>query len=121
MRKRLLFYSGLAVLAILVAIIVWQGSFSFGPLAPTSVEQTYLFWAVSTLIFILTVTLGFMLFRTAVKLYIERRSNLAGSHIRSKLVAGERPAGSSASTAARCARSAAISPSIASRLASPSR
>src|ERR1039457_2871158 len=88
MRKRLLFYSGLAVLAILVAIIVWQGSFSFGPLAPTSVEQTYLFWAVSTLIFILTVTLGFMLFRTAVKLYIERRRNLAGSHIRSKLVAG---------------------------------
>src|SRR5260370_28833798 len=88
MRKHLLFYSGLAILAILVAIIVWQGSFSFGPLAPTSVEQTYLFWAVSTLIFILAVTLGFMLFRTGVKLYVERRSHLAGSHIRSKLVAG---------------------------------
>jgi two-component system nitrogen regulation sensor histidine kinase NtrY len=88
MPKRLLFYSGLAILAILVAIIVWQGSFSFGPLAPASVEQTYLFWAVSTLIFILTVTLGFMLFRTAVKLYIERRSHKPGSHIRSKLVAG---------------------------------
>src|SRR5579872_6544770 len=88
MPRRLLFYSGLAILAILVAIIVWQGSFSFGTFAPNNVEQTYLFWAVSTLIFILAVTLGFILFRTGVKLYIERASHKPGSHIRSKLVAG---------------------------------
>ena len=55
---------------------------------PSSLEQTYLFWAVSTIIFILTVTLGFMLFRTAVKLYIERQSNRVGSHIKSKLIGG---------------------------------
>ena len=80
MRKRLLFYLGLVLLAILVALIVWQGSFTFGNLAPSSVEQTYLFWALSTLIFILTVMLGFILFRTGVKLYIERQSRRAGSH-----------------------------------------
>lgn len=88
MRKRLFFYSGLAVLTILVSVIVWQGSFTFGPLAPSTTEQTYIFWAVSTVIFILTVMLGFLLFRTFVKLYIDRQSHKAGSHIRSKLIAG---------------------------------
>src|SRR5579884_2858535 len=88
MQKRLFFYSGLVILTILVGLIVWQGSFTFGPLAPSSVEQTYIFWAVSTVIFILTVMLGFLLFRTFVKLYVERQNHRLGSHIRSKMVAG---------------------------------
>jgi PAS domain S-box-containing protein len=79
MRKRLVFGSGLVLLAILVTL---------GPLAPSSPEQTYVFWALSTIIFILTITLGFMLFRTFVKLYIERQANRIGSHIRSKLIGG---------------------------------
>ena len=87
-RKRLYFYLGLAAFALLVAIIVWQGSFTLGPLSPSTVVQIYIFWAVSTVIFILTAMLGFILFRTFVKLYIERQSNRPGSHIRSKLVAG---------------------------------
>ena len=88
MRKRVAFGSGVVLLAILVTLVVWQGSFTFGPVAPSSAQQTYLFWAVSTLIFILTVILGFMLFRTAVKLYIERQANRPGSHIKSKLIGG---------------------------------
>jgi PAS domain S-box-containing protein len=89
MRKRLMFGSGVVLLAILVTLVVWQGSFTFGPkFAPASLEQTYLFWAVSTIIFVLTVTLGFMLFRTAVRLYVERQSKRVGSHIKSKLIAG---------------------------------
>ena len=89
MRKRLIFGSGLVLLAILVTMVVWQGSFTFGPkFAPSSLEQTYLFWAVSTIIFVLTVTLGFMLFRTAIKLYVERESKRVGSHIKSRLIAG---------------------------------
>jgi PAS domain S-box-containing protein len=36
----------------------------------------------------LTVLLGFMLFRTALKLYIERQANKVGSHIKSKLIGG---------------------------------
>ena len=88
MRKPLIFASGLLLFAILVTLVVWQGSFSFGNVAPSSAQQTYLFWAVSTLIFILTVMLGFILFRTGVKLYIERQANRAGSHIKSKLILG---------------------------------
>ena len=82
MRKRLIFGSGLVLLAILLTLVVSQGSFR-SPFAPSGIEQTYLFWAVSTLIFILTVILGFILFRTAVKLYIERQANRPGSHIKS--------------------------------------
>ena len=88
MRKRLTFGSGVLLLAILVTLVVWQGSFTVGPFGPSSIQQTYLFWAVSTLIFILTVTLGFILFRTTVRMYIERQSNRPGSHIKSKLIGG---------------------------------
>ena len=59
MRKRLMFGSAVVLLGILVTLVVWQGSFNLSP-APSTIQQTYLFWAVSTLIFILTVTLGFI-------------------------------------------------------------
>ncbi len=88
MKKRLLYGSGVVALAILVALLVWQGSFSFGDYGPENPTQTYLYWAISTLVFLLTLTLGFMLLRTAVKLYIERRSNRQGSRIKTKLVVG---------------------------------
>lgn len=88
MRKRLVIGSSVALFAILVTLVVWQGSFTFGPFIPSSIQQTYLFWAISTLIFVLTVMLGFILFRTGVKLYIERHSNRPGSHIKSKLIGG---------------------------------
>jgi len=88
MRKRHLFAAGLVVLAILVTLVVWQVSLTFGEFGPTNAAQTFLYWAVSTLIFLLTVTLGFMLFRETVKLYLERQRNREGSRIRSKLVFG---------------------------------
>jgi PAS domain S-box-containing protein len=88
MRKRLLYGSGVVLLILSAALVLWQGSFSFGDYAPVSPEQTFLYWAVSTLVFLLTVTLGFMLFRTALKLYIERRSNREGSRIKTRLLAG---------------------------------
>jgi PAS domain S-box-containing protein len=88
MCKHLAFGSGVVLLAILVTLVVWQGSFNLDQFAPSSIQQTYLFWAVSTLVFILTVMLGFILFRTAVRLYIERQSNRPGSHIKSKLIGG---------------------------------
>jgi len=85
-----MFGSAVVLLGILATLVVWQGSFNLGSFAPapSNIQQTYLFWAVSTLIFIFTVTLGFMLFRTVVKLYIERHSNRPGSHIKSKLIGG---------------------------------
>ncbi|HZT40439.1 MAG TPA: ATP-binding protein [Bryobacteraceae bacterium] len=88
MRRRLLYALGLFALTILVTLVVWQGSFTFGAYGPASPTQTFLFWAISTLIALLTVIVGFMLFRTAVKLYIERQSNREGSRIRSKLIFG---------------------------------
>ncbi len=78
----------MALLAILLTLLIWQVSFSFGEYGPANALQTFVFWAVSTLIFLLTVTLSFMLFRTGVKLYIERQANREGSRIQTKLVAG---------------------------------
>ncbi len=88
MKQRLLFGGGVVLLAILVTIIVWQVSFSFGEYRPSSPEQTYALWAASLMVFLLTVFLGFMLARNAIKLFIERQSNREGSRIKSKLVFG---------------------------------
>jgi PAS domain S-box-containing protein len=88
MRRRYLYGSALAMLAILVILIAWQVSFNFGDYGPATAVQTVVYWAISTLIFLLTVTLGFMLFRTGIKLYIERQANREGSRIQTKLVAG---------------------------------
>ncbi|MCP5113775.1 MAG: HAMP domain-containing protein, partial [bacterium] len=88
MRKRAWHLTGAVLLAISVALVIWQGSFTFGEWAPASIEETYLFWAISTLIFLLMVTLGFMLFRTGVKLYIERQANRGRAGIKTKMVIG---------------------------------
>ena len=88
MRRRLV----IAVLAlcfvVLLALVVWQGSFDFGQFGPTDFRETVVLWGVSTVIFILTVALGFMLLRAFVKLYIERQGQKEGTRIRSKLLVG---------------------------------
>ncbi len=88
MKERLLTAAGAILLAVSVVLVIWQGSFTFGDYAPTSIEQTYLFWAASTFIFLLMVTLGFMLFRTVVRLYIERQANRERTGIKAKMVIG---------------------------------
>jgi len=88
MKRRLLHISGAVLLAVSVALVIWQGSFTFGEWAPTSIEQTYLFWEISTLIFLLMVTLGFMLVRTGIKLYVERKTNRERTGIKRKMVIG---------------------------------
>ena len=86
MKKRYVFGLGVLALLFLATLVVWQGSFSVD-YAPEGSAQIFLFWAVSTLVFLMTVTLGFMLFRQGLKLYIERQSNQEGSRLRTKLVA----------------------------------
>jgi two-component system nitrogen regulation sensor histidine kinase NtrY len=88
MRKRYVFGGGVALLLLLLTLVVWQVSFKFGEYGPADATQTILYWAVSTLIFILTVWLLVRLIRTAVKLYLERHSGREGSRIKSKLVFG---------------------------------
>lgn len=87
MKKRYVFGLGAFTLLLLAALVVWQGSFSVD-YAPEGSAQIFLFWAISTLVFLMTVTLGFMLFRQGLKLYIERESNQEGSRLRTKLVVG---------------------------------
>lgn len=88
MRKRLLNAAAVVTLLILVGLVIWQGSFNMGKLGPANVGQVYLYWAMSTLVFLLMVWLAFMLFRLMVKLYIERSRDAEGSHIKTKLVTG---------------------------------
>lgn len=88
MRRRVALIGVAIGFLILLALVVWQGSFSFGAYGPANSQQTAVIWAVSTVIFLFFVTLAFMLARTIIKLYIERRHNQEGSRIRSKLIAG---------------------------------
>jgi two-component system, NtrC family, nitrogen regulation sensor histidine kinase NtrY len=88
MRQRFLFLGGVFLLTVLAAITVWLGSFRFDFFSPDSAEQTLTLLAVSVLIFILTMTLGFMLTRTFVRLLAERRNKREGYRIRTRLVVG---------------------------------
>jgi two-component system nitrogen regulation sensor histidine kinase NtrY len=87
MNKRWLLGIGVVVLAVSVLLVLWQASFKMS-VGPTNPNQTFIFWAMSILIFVLMVTLGFILFRELVKIYIARQSNREGSRIRTKLVLG---------------------------------
>ena len=73
MKKKLLYGLGVLSLTVLVSLLVWQGSFSFGDFTPAGPQQVTIFWAVSTVVFLLTVLIGFLLFRTFVKIYLERQ------------------------------------------------
>jgi len=88
MKKRLVYGSALVLLLLSALVVVWEGSFNLGRFKPDNPSQTFIFWAVSSLIFLLMVTLGWILFREGVRLYIERQSNREGSRIKTKLVVG---------------------------------
>lgn len=87
MSRKLLIGLGVLLLTVLVGLLVWQGSFSFGDLTPASPEQVTIFWAVSTVVFLLTVLTAFLLLRSFVKIYLERTQNREGSRLRTKLLA----------------------------------
>src|SRR6266567_1538618 len=88
MRKRLFYSFASVLLVISVALVVWQGSFRRRDFEPSNSSQTLILWAVSTLIFILMVTVGWMLAREFIKLYVARQAKRPGSRIRTKLVIG---------------------------------
>lgn len=89
-RRRFGYLLGAIFLIASVTVIVWLGDFpgSFGSFAPDDPTQTFVFYAISILIFLLMVTLGFMLVRLIVKLWIERSRDRAGSGITTKLLVG---------------------------------
>src|SRR5882724_8162994 len=88
MRKRLFYSFASVLLALSVGFFVWQGSFHLSDFDPSSSSQTLILWAVSLLIFILMVTVGWILAREFIKLYVARQANRPGSRIRTKLVIG---------------------------------
>jgi PAS domain S-box-containing protein len=87
MKKRLIYGFLLVLLALSTLFVVWEGSFKID-FHPNNPSQTIIFWAVSSLTFLLMVILGWILFREFVKLYVERQSRREGSRIKSKLVVG---------------------------------
>jgi len=87
MKRRLIYGSATVLLMLSMLLVLWQGSLRV-PFGPRDPSQTFIFWAISSGIFVLMVTLGFILAKTFVKLYIERRGNREGSRIKTKLVVG---------------------------------
>jgi len=79
------------LLVLSVLVVVWQGSFNkelqrFGPVNP---QQTFIFWAISSLVAILMLVLGWILAREAIKLYVARQSKPSGARASGpKLVLG---------------------------------
>ncbi len=88
MSHRIKFGLAIGLLVALMTVVIYQGSFTTpGGYGPSTPQQTYVFWALSTLIFLLTVLLSFILFRDVIKLYIARRAGVEGSKIRTKILA----------------------------------
>ncbi len=87
MRRHLASAAAALSFVILLGLLIWQGSFRIN-YSPSDLRETVILWAVSTLIFLLTVLLAFLLFRASVKVFIERQRNKEGSRIRSKLLFG---------------------------------
>ena len=87
MKKRLLIGLAIVLLALSVLLVASQ-AFRLERFGPSDPQHTFIYWAICILIFILIVTLGFILFREFIKLYYARQSNQEGSRIRTKLVVG---------------------------------
>jgi len=72
----------------LFAIIFAQATFNLTILQPDTSQETVIFAAVSALIFLLFVALTFVLLRTLLRLYAERKAGALGSKFRSQMVLG---------------------------------
>ena len=72
----------------LFAVIFAQATFKLTFLQPDTSEETLIFAALSALIFLLFVALTFVLIRTLLRLYAERKTGMLGSKFRSRMVLG---------------------------------
>ncbi|HVW07603.1 MAG TPA: ATP-binding protein [Bryobacteraceae bacterium] len=82
---------GLAAILLVASasVVFWLGSFNSGSYPrPEDPSQTFVFFGLSILIFILMMGLGFMFVRLMIKLWIARQTGGPGSQIRTLLVAG---------------------------------
>jgi two-component system nitrogen regulation sensor histidine kinase NtrY len=72
----------------LFAVIFAQATFKLTLLDPDTSEETLIFAALSALIFLLFVALVFVLIRTLLRLYAERKAGMLGSKFGSRMVMG---------------------------------
>ena len=73
---------------LLFGVIFAQATFKLSFLQPDTSEETLIFAALSAFIFLLFVAMTFVLLRTLLRLYMERRSGVMGSRLRSRMVLG---------------------------------
>jgi PAS domain S-box-containing protein len=76
----------LVVLVLGLLAVFWP--WNPGKVRPVNVNQTLIFWAVLSVIFLLTVVLTWILVREWIDIYVERHTDRVGSHIKTKLVVG---------------------------------
>ncbi len=76
------------VLLVLVVSLFGLTSLNLSFISPSGSVQTILLFVLSTIIFLSLVILGFILFRSIPKLYLERRANQLGSKFKTKMVCG---------------------------------
>ena len=73
---------------LLFAVIFAQATFNLTFLQPDTSEETLIFAALSAFIFLLFVALTFVLLRTLLRLYAERKTGVMGARLRSRMVMG---------------------------------
>src|SRR5215472_15528545 len=76
-----------AGIVLLFGLVFSQQAFNLH-LSPDSAEQTLVLVALSAIVFLLLVTLTFVLLRNLLKLYAERRLGVLGSRFRTRMVLG---------------------------------
>jgi len=86
-RKQVLILLAVSVF-LLLAILVSQTAFDLNFLRPGNNQEIAVFAALSALIFLLFVALTFVLMRSLLKLFAERRLGVLGSKFRTRMVAG---------------------------------
>jgi nitrogen fixation/metabolism regulation signal transduction histidine kinase len=86
-RKQVIILLAVSVF-LLLAILISQTSFDLPFLRPGNNQDIVVFAALSALIFLLFVALTFVLMRSLLKLFAERRLGVLGSKFRTRMVAG---------------------------------
>jgi two-component system nitrogen regulation sensor histidine kinase NtrY len=84
---------GFLIVVVIMFLLVFgmvfsQAAFNLTFLRPGNTQQTFVFIALSGLIFLLLVALGFVLLRNLLKLYSEYRGGVLGSMFRTKMLVG---------------------------------
>jgi two-component system, NtrC family, nitrogen regulation sensor histidine kinase NtrY len=89
MLKRISIVLAAILLIASVTLVLWQGSFNTGSyVRPDDPQETFLFFGLQILIFLLMLGLGFMLIRLMIKLWVAKQVDRHGSRIRTRLVIG---------------------------------